>query len=134
MKTTALKIGKTPIFSHRLEVLEIFYFTFHFPVLFLCTKPYYHQSLSHLIGACFSKEIKLYALQWDLEFSRNCGKKWVPTYTTVVAYLTTIDQPFPIFRKLLTIIPSMKNYPHLIILNQKLTNSTSAVIPNQLWH
>ena len=59
-------------------------------------------------------------------------KKVVPTYTAVVAYITIIAQPFPIFRKLLAIIPSMKNYPHLMILNQKLTNSISAAIPNQL--
>ena len=32
-----LKIVKTLIFSYRLEVLEIFGFIFHFPVLFLCT-------------------------------------------------------------------------------------------------
>ena len=62
-------------------------------------------------------------------------------YTTVVTYLTTIAQPFPIFRRLLAIIPSMKNHPQLIVLNQKVntdtkspTKSTSAVIPNQLYH
>ena len=60
-------------------------------------------------------------------------KKWVPTYTTVVAYLTTIAQPFPIFRKLLAIIPSMKNHPHLIILNQKInTNTKSPMLLTQL--
>ena len=45
-------------------------------------------------------------------------------YTTVVAYFTTTAQPFPIFRKLLPIIPSMKNHPQLIILNPKINSNT----------
>ena len=50
-------------------------------------------------------------------------------YATVVAYLTTITQPFSIFRKLLAIIPSMKNLPHLIIPNQKInTNAKSPML------
>ena len=44
--------------------------------------------------------------------------------TKVVAYSSTIVQPFNIFRKLLVIIPSMQNYPHLIILNQKISTNT----------
>ena len=126
---TKLKIVKTPIFSYRLDVLEIFNFIFHFSVIFFMHRsllwfythtprnsdghrqyqtyfPQNHQSLSHLIGARFLEEIKvLHALLWDLEISRNWGKKWIPTYTTAVAYFSTIVQPFPIFRKLL--IPSM---------------------------
>ena len=47
-------------------------------------------------------------------------------YTTVVAYFTTIAQPFAIFRKLLVIIPSMKNHPDLIILNQKINSNTKS--------
>ena len=54
-------------------------------------------------------------------------------YTTVVAYFTTIAQPFHIIRKLLAIIPSMKNHPHLIILNQKInTNTKSPMLLTQL--
>ena len=127
------------MFSHRLEVLEIFSFTFHFPVLFFCTDHYTHtsrnsdghQSLFHLIGACFSEEITLlYALLWDLEFSRNWGKKWVPTNTTVVTYFTTTAQPFLIFRKLLAIAHSHR---YIIVLNQKInTNTKSPMLLTQL--
>ena len=53
-------------------------------------------------------------------------KNWFPTYTAVVAHLTTIAQPFPIFRKLLATIPSMNNHPHLIILNQKINTDTKS--------
>ena len=54
-------------------------------------------------------------------------------YTAVVVYLTTIAQQFPNFRKLLAIIPSMKNHPHLIILNQKTnTNTKSPMLLTQL--
>ena len=38
----------------------------------------------------------------------------------------TTAQPFPIFRKLLAIIPSMKNHPQLIILNQKMNANTKS--------
>ena len=61
------------------------------------------------------------------------GKKWVPTYATVAAHFTTIAQPFPIFRKLLAIISSMKNHPHLTILNQNInTNTKSLMLLTQL--
>ena len=53
-------------------------------------------------------------------------KNWFPTYTAVVAHLTTIAQPFPIFRKLLATIPSMNNHPRLIILNQKINTDTKS--------
>ena len=50
-------------------------------------------------------------------------------YSSIISY----------FRKLLAIIPSMKNHPYLIIPNQKIntntkshTDSTSTVITNQL--
>ena len=105
---------------------------------FLCTNSYNHSSIipmaigntSHtfrriidpfpisLVCAFFQK-IKLYALLWDLEFS---------TYTTIVAYLGTIAQPFPIFRTLLAIIPSMKNHLNLIIMNK----TKSLIILNHL--
>ena len=90
-----------------------------------------HQSFSHLIGPWFSEEITLlYALLWDLEFSRNWWKKWVPTYTIVVAYFTTTTQPFLISRKLLAIT---HNHPHVIILNQKVnTNAKSPMLLTQL--
>ena len=81
----------------------------------------------------FFEEIKLYALLWDLEFSRNYRKKWVPMYTRVVAYWTAIAQPFPIFRKLLAIIPSILNHPHFKILHLKInTNTKSPVLLTQL--
>ena len=87
----------------------------------------------------FFEEIKLfYALLWDWGiFSRNWEKKWVPMYTAVVAYFTTTAQPFPIFRKLLAIAPSIKNPPQLIILNQKLnSNFKSPMLQTQLvvWY
>ena len=53
-------------------------------------------------------------------------EKRVPTYTTVAAYFMTTAQPFPIFRKLLAIIPSMKNHPHVIILNRKINSNTKS--------
>ena len=40
----------------------------------------------------------------------------------------TTAQPFPIFRKLLAIIPSMKNHPQLIILNQKINSNTKSLM------
>ena len=83
----------------------------------------------------FFEEIKLfYALLWDWGiFSRNWEKKWVPMYTAVVAYFTTTAQPFPIFRKLLPIIPSMKNHLQLIILNPKInSNIRSPMLLTQL--
>ena len=43
---TKLKIVKPPIFSYRLEVLEIFNFIFHFSALFLCTDHYYNFTLT----------------------------------------------------------------------------------------
>ena len=52
------------------------------------------------------------------------GKKWAPTNTTVEAYFSTIAQPFPIFSKLLGIIPSIQNHPHLRILNLKANANT----------
>ena len=75
-------------------------------------------------------------------FSTNWGKEWVSTYTTVAAFFSTIFQPYRSFRKLLAIIPSMKNHLHLIPLNQKIntntklpvTNLASVVIPNQMQH
>ena len=51
---------------------------------------------------------------------------WVPTYTTVAVYLTTIAQLFPTFRKLLAIIHSMQNHAYLIILNQKINTKTKS--------
>ena len=53
---------------------------------------------------------------------------WVPTYTTVAVYLTTIAQLFPTFRKLLAIIHSMQNHAYLIILNQKINKKTHMVL------
>ena len=93
-----------------------------------------YQSLSNLIGACFFEEIKvLHALLCDLQFCRNWGEKRAPTDTTVGAYFSTIVQPFPIFRKLLAIIPSMQNHPHLRILNQKInTNNKSPMLLTQV--
>ena len=77
---------------------------------------------------------------YEIQSFLAIGKKSGFLHTTVVAYLATIVQPFPIFRKLLAIIPSVKNHPHLKILNQKsipilnhlVTNSTRTVLPNQL--
>ena len=46
---TQLKIAKTPIFSYGLDVLEIFNFIFHFPVLFLCTHHYSKFTLTLLV-------------------------------------------------------------------------------------
>ena len=43
-----------------------------------------------------------------------------------VAYFITTAQLFPIFRKLLVIIPSIKNHPQLIILNQKISSNTKS--------
>ena len=43
---TKLKIVKPPIFSYRLEVLEIFNFIFHFSALFLSTDHYYNFTLT----------------------------------------------------------------------------------------
>ena len=37
-------------------------------------------------------------------------------------------QPFFFFRKLLAMIASMQNHPHLIILNQKISTNTKALI------
>ena len=51
------------------------------------------------------------------EFSRNWGKKWVPRYTTFLAYLTTVAQPFPILWKILAIVTNINNHPHLIKIN-----------------
>ena len=46
---------------------------------------------------------------------------------------STIAQPFPVFRKFLVIIPSMQNYPHLIILNEKINaNNKLPMLPTQL--
>ena len=68
-----------------------------------------------------------------MHYYENCGKKWVPTYAIVVAYLTIIVQPFPNFTKLLAVVPSMKNHPHFIILNQKInTNTKSPMLVTQL--
>ena len=44
------------------------------------------------------------------------------------AYFSTIAQPFPIFRKLLAIIPSIQNDPHLRILNLKINTNTKLPI------
>ena len=44
VKATVEHCKKTPIFSHRLNVLQIFSFTFHFPVFLLCTDHYTHIS------------------------------------------------------------------------------------------
>ena len=40
-------------------------------------------------------------------------------YTTLVAYFSTIVQPFHILRKLYAIVPGMQNRQYLTILNQK---------------
>ena len=53
-------------------------------------------------------------------------KKWAPTNTAVGAYFWTIAQPFSIFRKLLAIIPSIQNHPHLRILNLKISTNTKS--------
>ena len=138
-------------------VLEIFNFTFHFTVLFCMGQSLFwlynhtsgnsdghrwyqtyflwnYQSFSNLIGVCFFEEIKvLDALLWDLKFSRNWGKKWAPTNTTAGASFSTTTQPFPVFRKLLAIIPSIQNHPHLRILNLKIsTNTKSPMLLTQL--
>ena len=42
-------IAKKPIFSYRLQVLEIFSFIIHFPVHFLCTDHYSNFALTFLI-------------------------------------------------------------------------------------
>ena len=133
---------KTLIFSYRLEVLVILSCIFHSPILFLCIDHYSnfkfsllvilmaigdtrhflrnYQSLSNLIGECFSEEIKvLHALLWDLQFSRNWGKKWAPTDTAVGAYFSDMAQPFLIFRKLLVIIPGIRNHPHKVYTSTK---------------
>ena len=56
----------------------------------------------------FDETKVLHALLWDLEFSWNWGKKWVPMYTTALAKFSTIVQPLPIFRKLLLVTPICK--------------------------
>ena len=54
-------------------------------------------------------------------------------YTTVLAKFSTIVQPLPTFRKLLLVIPSMQDCPHIIILNQKTnTNIKSSMLLTQL--
>ena len=61
------------------------------------------------------------------------GTEEIPKYTTVVAYFLTIAQPFPIFRMLLAIIPSIQNHPPLIILNRKInTNAKSPMLLTKL--
>ena len=62
---------------------------------------------------------------YEIQSFLGIGEKSGFLHTTVVAYLTTIVQPFPIFRKLLAIIPSVKNHSHLKILNQINTNTKS---------
>ena len=53
--------------------------------------------------------------------------------TTVVAYISSTQQAFLIYMKLLGIIPNMQNHPHLIILNQKInTNTKSPILLTQL--
>ena len=42
------------------------------------------------------------------------------------ASFSTIAQPFPVFRKFLTIIPSIQNYTQLTILNLKISNYTKS--------
>ena len=64
--------------------------------------------------------------------SKNWGKKSVPTYTIVVAFFMIIVQPFPIIGKLLVLIPSMKNHPQLIILNQNSRLNKSPMLLTQL--
>ena len=138
-------------------VLEIFSFIFHFPVLFFIHRPLFwlhnhtsgnsdghrwyqtyfpwdYQSFSHFTGACFFKQIKvLHALLWDLKFSTNWGKKWAPTNITNGLHFSTIAQPFPIFKKLLAIIPNIQNHPHVRILDLKInTNTKSPVLLTQL--
>ena len=51
-----MKIVKTLIFSYRSEVLEIFSFIFHFPVLFLCTNHYSNSTLTLLVILMVSGE------------------------------------------------------------------------------
>ena len=54
-------------------------------------------------------------------------------YTTVVAYFSTIIQPFHILRKLRAIIPSMQNHQYLTILIQKNnTHTKSPMLLTQL--
>ena len=60
--------------------------------------------------------------------SRNWGKKRAPTKTTVEAYFSTVAQPFPIFRKLLAIIPNIQNHAHLRILNLKVNSNTKLMM------
>ena len=82
----------------------------------------------------FEKIEVLDALLWDLKFPRNWGKTWAPTNTTVGAYFSTVAQPFPIFRKLLAIIPSIQNHPHSRILNLKInTNTKSPMLLTQYF-
>ena len=53
--------------------------------------------------------------------------------TTVVAYISSTQQAFLIYMKLLGIIPNMQNHPHLIILNQKIdTNTKLPILLTQL--
>ena len=54
-------------------------------------------------------------------------------YTTLVAYFSTIVQPFHILRKLYAIVPGMQNHQHLTILNQKNnTHTKSPMLLTQL--
>ena len=86
----------------------------------------------------FLRKLRYYMHYYEIyRFFRNWGKKWGPTNTTVGAYISTIVQPYPIFRKLLAIIPSIQNHPHLRILTQKMnTNTKSPMLLTQLvlWY
>ena len=80
-------------------------------------------NLSLVVDTCFFffEECKvLHALLGGPDFSKNWGNRWVPTYTTVVAYFSTTDQLFLIFKMLPAIILSRQNHPHVTILNQKI--------------
>ena len=143
MKSTA-EDCKNPNLQSQIRSFTNVLLIFHFLVLFCALIPTLKTLLVilmaigntryifHRIINPFPFNCACYILLWDLEFSWNFGKKWVPTYTTVVAYLTTIAQTF-IFRKLLAIIPSMDNDSNLIILNQKIhTNTKSPMLLTQL--
>ena len=118
-----------------MEVLEIFSFIFHFLVLFdapITISHFSSFSIESSVPFLFNRFVFFRGNQgttciimvWDLEFSRNWGKKWVPTYTRVVACFSTKVQLFPIFKKFLAVIPSIHNHQHLIILNQKINTNT----------
>ena len=142
--------------SDNINLNSCFLSIFHFPVAFLWSDHYSNLTLTHLVilmaidyirhifGGIinpfqiyqvhvFSRNLRYYMHNYEIQFSRNLGKKRAPTDTTVGAYFSTIVQPFPNFRKLLAIIPSMQNHPHFRILNQKFnTNNKFLMLLSQL--